>query len=681
MQRLLCIILFALIFVIGCSESDPPVVDTFRGNPIDGEIEGILTLEGSPYLVVDTLRVAEGKVLTIDPGVEIRFDLIVDEGIEKAIPFEVFGTLIAVGTPESPIVFTSGLKRPTRGDWDGIWLIDAEDASRFEYCKFMFGAKYGRRYRYRVIGSQLDSLLFDYGSLTLFRSSPVVRRCWFIFGGFHGVQCDSSSNPTMENNIFYDNAGHGVLVHWTADPILRYNIISENDDYGVFCREEGESPNPRADLNLDYNIVWSNFSGEFNTETAPRSLGRISQTNENLDSCDYRFNLRLDPAFKNTKLSRPLDFNLSPWSAAIDAGPEDPENTDPDGTRIELGIYSYTYRPGELRRRITVDRLKLDSSPYIMSCDALLQNNQTLIIEPGVEIRVEGRFKFEIRGQLLSQGTVSNHVILRSADDNAAPGSWLGLIFEPGGSQSTVLSYTDILDARWGMYFSQRDAMVDHCTIANTDSVGILCHNFSTPTIVNCRFERNAVAAILCQYNSSPVIRRNTILRGAGYGIYARQSSRPLIENNVIMYNAVDAIRLEYLSSAVIVNNTIALNGYFGMNCVSNSSPDVRNNIFYRNGDVLRGGIGVLAVKFSRPVIEYNSFWDHYKSAVSISKDTTALDNNLNYMVDPMFVDLEGLDMRLKPGSPCRETGDPSLNNPDGTRSDLGAYGGPWAIQ
>jgi len=510
---------------------------------------GVLGLSGSPYLVEGTLTVPDGGELVIQPGVEILFKLdtiFAEDGRIDTVELGsivVYGSITAVGSEATPITFTSARKYPGRGDWDGIWMIDADEGSQFEYCRFLFGAKYGTRYHY----GQFDSTVWDYGSLTLVRSSPTVRRSWFLAGGFHGVHCDTSSDPLVENCVFYDNAGHGIYVHWSSDPQLRYNIIIENDDYGVFCKESGDAPRP--DLQLDYNIVWSNFSGEF-SQHAPSTLGRVIQANGNLDSCDYRFNLRLNPDFADAEM---WDFRLNSCSAAIDAGPEDNGLRDPDGTRIELGIYPYTYRPGEIRRRVTVERLETARSPYYMSCDVLLPVGQTLTVEPGVEVQVEGRYIFRVRGRLLVQGSEAAPVSFISAARMPEKGDWFGLVLESGGDPGCEFSYTDIAHARWGVRLDSRDAVIDHCRISYCDSVGIFCNNSSAPTVTDCELIDNSIAGVICQFNSSPTLRRNIIRGGEGYGILAREYSRPVITNNIIDGVRTNGIRLENLSHAIII--------------------------------------------------------------------------------------------------------------------------------
>lgn len=88
---------------------------------------------GVPYRIGDALgagelRVGLGQggpaaVLTIEPGVELRF---VEGGllsIEHYVgPEPATGALVAVGTADRPIVFTSASASPAAGDWYGIRL-------------------------------------------------------------------------------------------------------------------------------------------------------------------------------------------------------------------------------------------------------------------------------------------------------------------------------------------------------------------------------------------------------------------------------------------------------------------------------------------------------------------------------------------------------------------------------
>jgi hypothetical protein len=48
-----------------------------------------------------------------------------------------------------------------------------------------------------------------------------------------------------------------------------------------------------------------------------------------------------------------------------------------------------------------------------------------------------------------------------------------------------------------------------------------------------------------------------------------------------------------------------------------------------------------------------------------------------NVYADPMFVDRDNGDLRLQKGSPCIDAGAPWILDKDGTRSDIGAFGGP----
>ena len=800
MNRLIHIGLFFIWVIVGCESSSLPPESVFRGNPISGVVTH-LGIGGSPYLAIDTLFVPAGQALEIEQGVELRFD--------NGIPLIVYGEISAIGTEAASITFTSGRfigrdYAPDRGDWDGIWLIDADENSAFEYCRILFGAKYGHRLDIVEDEEDTDTTVVDYGGLTLVRSSPTIRRSAFVANGFHGVHCDSLSNPVIENCVFYNNAGHGIFAHASSEPRIRYNIIIENDDYGVFFAPQFGSEDSRdSSFVLWYNIVWSNFSGEYNTY-APDELRRIATRNGNLDSCDYHFNLRQSPSFKDAEV---WDFKLKPSSSAIDAGPEVDDLRDPDGTRLELGIYPYEYQQGEIRRTIPNDRignrLTTAESPFYLSYDVVLPVGETLTIDPGVEIQVAGRFTFRVQGRIIANGEENNPVCFtstRSEDDpvdwEPGKGDWIGMVLEADGDPGSIFRNTVVSYARWGFRLNRRDAEFDRCVIMHCDSVGIFCDDFSSPRIYDSELINNSIAGILCQFNSSPEIHRNVIRFGSGYGILATNGSSPEIIGNIIDAVATVGIRLENLCNAIIINNTIARNGYFGLFCSRNSSPDIRNNIFYRNGTEDRGGIGIVGERSSAPNIEYNCIAGHPARSVVISSDPsisatndadlrtqiyltfsrdqndpqtlgrnvriprgavcgTQSDNAGNslrfitmndaliqsdensaivvaeaerpgsawnvpaetvvylessvlgigavtnvdftdingnpvgyilregYTTDPLFVNVSTGDFRLTGDSPCRDNGDPDPGwlDRDGTRADMGAYGGPIGLR
>jgi hypothetical protein len=94
-------------------------------------------------------------------------------------------------------------------------------------------------------------------------------------------------------------------------------------------------------------------------------------------------------------------------------------------------------------------------------------------------------------------------------------------------------------------------------------------------------------------------------------------------------------------------------------------SVRIINNILWENTDDLHAATFTSS---SRP--------DH-----SNISDGDFQEVNGNISADPMFSDPGGGDFRLKANSPCLDAGnpDPIFNDPDGSRNDMGAYGGPEA--
>jgi iron complex outermembrane receptor protein len=111
-----------------------------QGAEVRGAQSGRWTISGSPYIVTGNIVIPENATLTIEPGVIIKF--------AGYYSFKVSGTLRALGSPASRIVFTSVddsefndssgvITNPaTVNDWVGIEFTDSsnDEQCRFENC-------------------------------------------------------------------------------------------------------------------------------------------------------------------------------------------------------------------------------------------------------------------------------------------------------------------------------------------------------------------------------------------------------------------------------------------------------------------------------------------------------------------------------------------------------------------
>ena len=92
-----------------------------------------------PYRLEQSLTVSSetGSQLTIDAGVEIQIkeDFRIDVGSSTGT-----GRIVAKGTEQNPIVFTSAEEVKVEGSWNGININNASDLnSVFKYCTFEYG--------------------------------------------------------------------------------------------------------------------------------------------------------------------------------------------------------------------------------------------------------------------------------------------------------------------------------------------------------------------------------------------------------------------------------------------------------------------------------------------------------------------------------------------------------------
>lgn len=128
--KFLSILAVAALVFTSCSDDDSnnntnPVGGT---QDLAGNVTANRTLDPSvTYRLTGALIVRPGVTLTIPAGTTIEA---IDGGTDIYLLVERGGTIIADGTPEAPITFTSAAAQPAPGDWGGVIVNGLAPISR-----------------------------------------------------------------------------------------------------------------------------------------------------------------------------------------------------------------------------------------------------------------------------------------------------------------------------------------------------------------------------------------------------------------------------------------------------------------------------------------------------------------------------------------------------------------------
>ncbi len=186
-------------------------------------------------------------------------------------------------------------------------------------------------------------------------------------------------------------------------------------------------------------------------------------------------------------------------------------------------------------------------------------------------------------------------------------------------------------------------------------------------------------------YTESSAIVRNNIVQANGnlgdgyldYGIICLHST-PLIANNVVVSNNGAGIYIGWTNStgAQIINNTIVDNNDEGIWCYAGANAIIKNNISTGNST------GISASHSSVPQISFNDVWNNRWHDYDSQSAGVAAPGLGDISADPLFDATASPPFALLEGSPCIDAGDPApiYNDHDGSRNDMGAFGGPTGL-
>ena len=379
----------------------------------------------------------------------------------------------------------------------------------------------------------------------------------------------------------------------------------------------------------------------------------------------------------------------------------------------------------------------LSRSPYWVDGDIGIPADSTLVIEPGVQVRFRGPYRFLVNGALYAIGTVQDSIIF-TWDSPAAENEWRGLRFIRADGNS-VLEYCRIERARSADQFPEvrgggvychlcsltvRNSLiqynVSHNGNWNGTGGGVVSVN-AWPLIENCTIRDNqadsggGIAFLDDQSDTSgyPIARNNLVSDNTapycGGGIYVGAFSTPIIENNIVTGNLAggyggggitlwntNSLHPRTVDNNIVSGNWTSANGggfYIRYDCTALANNTIVENIADGGG----GGVYILNYGGGQfPHLRNAIIWGNVASSDSsvglldVSTEVEIAYSDVeggwpgtgNIDQDPLFADTF---FHLSAGSPCIDAGDPDAMYDDqcfppsqgSSRNDMGAYGGP----
>jgi len=166
------------------------------------------TLAASPYVVTSTVTVNSAATLTIEAGATVTFNA----GTQLVLN----GKLTAIGTSNSPILFTSSSGSPTPGSWGNIFFNSgAVSGSQISYATISYGGNHGT----------------DNGALVVVGGNPTFGNVTVSGSSSHGFNMGGSS-ATIQNCTSTGNAWYGLSV-WYGAATVTNSTFSGNGDRGI----------------------------------------------------------------------------------------------------------------------------------------------------------------------------------------------------------------------------------------------------------------------------------------------------------------------------------------------------------------------------------------------------------------------------------------------------------------
>lgn len=400
----------------------------------------IWTRANAPYIITRDISVRDGVILTIEPGVTVRFN--------PGTDMTVNGALIATGTANLPISFSSNADNPGPGAWGGITINNSRIGymSTLSYCDIAYGGSGG--YGNRDVVLQIDP-----------RNKIQLANLSMHDNNLNGVDIPFTN---YGSNIELTDAGVPYIsrsdwsVASTATLLIHPGVIIKFAS-SVDLRIDGTL---KAEGTPAEHIVFTSIYDDANggdTDGSGSTAGKVSdwgglEFNQSsggsrLDYCDIYYGggggyLTLDAPVKLHPFSNPKFTHLNLQQNRL------------NGIDLMSGQYD---------RSIS---LNLTEIAYTLRGNLTIKSTAILTIAPGVILKMDDGCNLGIEGGMMAQGLANQHIVFTSLRDDLYGGDsngngpsqgqgflWGGINFSSSiNDAQTRLRFVDICYAGAGGY-------------------------------------------------------------------------------------------------------------------------------------------------------------------------------------------------------------------------------------
>jgi parallel beta-helix repeat protein len=323
-------------------------------------------------------------------------------------------------------------------------------------------------------------------------------------------------------------------------------------------------------------------------------------------------------------------------SHAFDVQPNTSVNIAGDNDVVDNTLNWVNVRPGSLSTSGTWNCISNGLCPFRMAGSVGVGTTAILSINPGVVVKFARNATLGIQGGLRAVGTNQKRIYFTAEKDDTLGGDSNG---DGETTGPTPGYYNDVL------FMPSLATEVAYC--------GFRYGGSSIGSIYDYGFWRNPVGCVYV-VDSAVLFDHCDFAFSGSDGLVSRSADLTL--NNCTLAN----------------NNLVGLYTFLGSDCTLNScvahgNPYAATQVNGEDGDSITASycdlVGTNYLRAQRPDAPGCWDWiDSYPTGVG------------NFVADPIFVNAAAGAFNLKPVSPLINAGDPSKNDPNGTRLDVGAY-------